>query len=243
MCCPALGMALCQQPAPGARIRAPACNLPWPACTRPGLRALMHGVEGETRARIAAWYTQFLHHRRVAVVPVRPRWNAAPAGAVHSSSSASSAPLASLSPWPHRRAQVLYAAPESVPLLSLSFCPLQPCTSLSLSLSLCRGASRAASDHGMDRRLPHLLVPATGQLIERYPGSSRGRKLRSLSRRSSCSGLIGYQFQSITARRIIATLVFVVPAAAVVPFGFTAMPPFMARVSIFRRSLKFHCAR
>src|SRR5260370_15695793 len=70
------GMALCDSLLPALGFRALA-GIAMAGMYMPGLRALTHGVEGATRARIAAWYTSSFTHRRVAVVPVGPRRNAA----------------------------------------------------------------------------------------------------------------------------------------------------------------------
>jgi MFS family permease len=51
------GMALCDSLLPALGFRALA-GLAMAGMYMPGLRALTHGVEGATRARIAAWYTE-----------------------------------------------------------------------------------------------------------------------------------------------------------------------------------------
>src|SRR5262249_56258784 len=50
------GMALCHSLLPALAFRALA-GIAMAGMYMPGLRALTHGVEGATRARIAAWYT------------------------------------------------------------------------------------------------------------------------------------------------------------------------------------------
>jgi MFS family permease len=69
------GMALCDSLLPALAFRALA-GIAMAGMYMPGLRALTHGVQGATRARIAAWYTSsFTSARRCR--SVRPRWNAA----------------------------------------------------------------------------------------------------------------------------------------------------------------------
>jgi MFS family permease len=78
------GMALCDSLLPALAFRALA-GIAMAGMYMPGLRALTHGVEGASRAPHRSLVHQLLHHRRVAVVSVRPSRNAWAGAALFSS--------------------------------------------------------------------------------------------------------------------------------------------------------------
>ena len=162
------GMALCDSLLPALAIRALA-GLAIAGMYMPGLRALTHGVEGATRARIAAWYTSsftigaslsFLFGRAGTLLGWRSAF-------VIAGILGAAGVLIAWAALPRGKSG---RAPEPQPLLD--FRPVLgkpgcPCPDRRLrrgDLGLCRITA-------VDCRLPHLLCRRAGQPIQRNPGS------------------------------------------------------------------------
>ena len=221
------GMALCDSLLPALAIRALA-GLAMAGMYMPGLRALTHGVEGATRARIAAWYTSsftigaslsFLFGRAgtllgwrsafviagiLGAVGVLIAWAALPRG--ESASEAEPQPLLDFRP---------VLANRDVLALTVGYAAaIWGCVGLRqwivVFLTFCAGEQAADPAQSW-------IILVIGAVIS-FLGVP--------------AGLIGNELSIRYGLRTVATLVFVLSALAGGLFGFTAMLPFMAVLAL-----------
>jgi predicted MFS family arabinose efflux permease len=221
------GMALCDSLLPALGFRA-AAGIAMAGMYMPGLRALTHGAEGATRARIAAWYTSsftigaslsFLFGRvgtllgwrsafavagMLGAAGVVITWAALPSGA--SGNHADSRPLLNFRP--------VLANRDAVALIVSYAAAIWGCIGLRqwivVFLTFCAGDQAAAPAQawtilGAGALISFLGVPA---------------------------GLIGNELSIRYGLRTVAILVFVLSALTGGLFGFTATLPYIAVLAL-----------